>query len=461
MDSIPSRPQDAVNKFWDRYIQTLLNQGVKPTSARWYVKRVEQYIAFHPDERLLRHSPQHVMHFFTELGRKSRLKDWQYSQTVEAIRILFCEYLHVDWCSIVDWRYWSEASKGLSPQHATLAREVMPGSNADKQNLHFPTSGIRERFREPLQCLITEIRLRAYSIRTEQTYETWVVRFLAFQPHDSLEAISGKYVRAFLEHLVLRGNVAASTQNVALNAVNFFFNEVLKQPIGELGEYSRAKRPKRLPAVLSRQEVQALLSELKGVQYLMAALLYGSGMRLMECVRLRVQDIDFSYHQILIRNGKGNKDRVVPLPRKLEGMLQAQLEEVRQIHEEDLALGFGEVFMPDALGRKFPQGARDWVWQYVFPSARLSLDPRSNKQRRHHVNESSLQKAVKRASRAAAITKRVSCHTLRHSFATHLLEAGYDIRTVQELLGHADVSTTMIYTHVLNRGGKGVRSPLD
>ena len=461
MDTMPSRPQDAVSKFWHNYIETLVNHGVKPASARWYVKRVEQYIACYPDERLIRHTPRHIVDFFTELGRNSRLKDWQFRQTVDAIRILFCEFLRVDWCSGVDWHYWLEASKKLSSHHATLAREVSSEDNSYKKHLSFPTQEVRERFRNHLERLITEIRLRAYSIRTEQTYETWVTRFLAFQPHDSLEAVSGKDVRAFLEHLVLKGNVAASTQNVALNAVNFFFNEVLKQPIGELGEYSRAKRPKRLPAVLSRQEVKVLLGGLDGVQYLMAALLYGSGMRLMECVRLRVQDIDFSYHQILIRNGKGNKDRVVPLPHKLEGLLRSQLEEVRQYHETDLAAGFGEVFMPDALGRKFPKGARDWAWQYVFPSGRLSLDPRSNRQRRHHVDESTLQKAVKRAAREAGISKRVSCHTLRHSFATHLLEDGYDIRTVQELLGHADVSTTMIYTHVLNRGGKGVRSPLD
>lgn len=461
MDTMHSAPRDAVQKFWDRYIEVLLNHGVKQSSARWYVKRVEQYIAYYPDERLARHTAGHVTRFFTEIGRSSQLKAWQFRQIVDAIRILFCELLQVEWRSEVDWHYWQEASSGLSTNHPTLAREPVAVHDSAQARQPLPMATVTNRFADELRRLIVEIRRRAYSIRTEQTYQTWVTRFLAFQPHETVEDINGQDVRAFLEHLVIHGNVAASTQNVALNALVFFFNEVLEHPIGELGDYARAKRPKQLPSVLSRQEVSALLANLEGLQYLMAALLYGSGMRLMECVRLRVQDIDFSYHQILIRNGKGAKDRVVPLPHKLEPLLRAQLDAVRELHQQDLAEGFGEVFMPDALGRKFPQGARDWVWQYVFPSGKLSLDPRSNKQRRHHVDESTLQKAVKRASREAGISKRVSCHTLRHSFATHLLEDGYDIRTVQELLGHADVSTTMIYTHVLNRGGKGVRSPLD
>jgi len=461
MERVHSGQQDAVSRFWEGYIENLVNQGVKDTMRRWYVKRIEQYIAFYPDERLSKHTPEHVTKFFKELGRNSRLQDWQIQQTVDAIRILFCDFLKLHLCNNVDWQYWSDASTQLSPRHPTLAREVVTKPESHKPNLHIPTQGVRERFAVPLRQLITEIRLRAYSIRTEQTYETWVVRFLAFSGKDTLDAIGAADVKAFLEYLVIEGNVAASTQNVALNAVNFFFNEVLKQPIGELGEFARAKRPKRLPCVLSRQEIKELLACLDGVQYLMAALLYGAGMRLMECVRLRVQDIDFSYHQILIRNGKGAKDRVVPLPLKVEPILREHIDGVRQLHQEDLSAGFGEVFMPDALGRKFPKGARDWVWQYVFPSGRLSVDPRSKKQRRHHIDETTMQKAVKRAAKAAGISKRVSCHTLRHSFATHLLEDGYDIRTVQELLGHADVSTTMIYTHVLNRGGKGVRSPLD
>jgi len=231
--------------------------------------------------------------------------------------------------------------------------------------------------------------------------------------------------------------------------------------LGDLDGLVRAKRPRRLPVVLSRGEVGRLIEQLQGIRYLMAALLYGTGMRLMECVRLRVQDVDFEYHQLVVRDGKGQKDRVVPLPKRLEQPLREQLERSRILHREDLGKGLGEVFLPDALARKWPNAAREWRWQYVFPSARLSVDPRGGKTRRYHLHENGLQKAVKAAAQQAGITKRVSCHCLRHSFATHLLESGYDIRTVQELLGHADVSTTMIYTHVLNRGGQGVVSPLD
>jgi integron integrase len=231
--------------------------------------------------------------------------------------------------------------------------------------------------------------------------------------------------------------------------------------VGELGEFARAKRPRKLPVILSRKEMAALLAGLAGVQYTMASLLYGTGMRLMECVRLRVQDVDFDRNLILVRNGKGNKDRVVPFPGILRTPLADHLQRVRQIHQEDVEKGFGEVFLPDALARKYPSAPREWLWQYVFPSSRLSVDPRTGATRRHHVHENSLQKSIKKAATQAKIAKKVNCHALRHSFATHLLESGHDIRTIQELLGHADVSTTMIYTHVLNRGGAGVLSPLD
>lgn len=231
---------------------------------------------------------------------------------------------------------------------------------------------------------------------------------------------------------------------------------MLNESLEELGDFARAKRPKRLPVVLERSEVRRLLQSMEGVSGLMAALLYGTGMRLMECVRLRVQDVDFSYRQLVIRDGKGQKDRVVPLPQRLEEPLREQLARVERLHQEDKESGFGEVFLPDALSKKWPNAPTEWIWQYAFPSGRLSVDPRSGKTRRHHIHENGLQKAVKAAALSAGITKKVNCHCLRHSFATHLLESGYDIRTVQELLGHADVSTTMIYTHVLNRGGRGL-----
>ena len=268
-------------------------------------------------------------------------------------------------------------------------------------------------------------------------------------------------VEQFLTHLAVERNVAASTQNQALNAIVFLYKEVLGRELGWLDAMERAKRPVRMPVVLTTIEVRALLARLEGRHWLMASLLYGAGLRLMECVRLRVKDIDFEYAQITVRDGKGEKDRVTMLPGSIIAPLKIHLEQANVLHEQDLQEGFGEVYLPFALARKYPQAGREWGWQYVFPASQRSLDPRSGKERRHHIDEQSLQRAVKKALREAGIHKPASCHTLRHSFATHLLQAGYDIRTVQELLGHKDVSTTMIYTHVLNRGGKGVRSPLD
>ncbi len=256
-------------------------------------------------------------------------------------------------------------------------------------------------------------------------------------------------------------HVAASTQNQALSALLFLYREVLEQDLDFPIDAIRAKKPKRLPTVLTREEVARVLVQLSGTHRLMAQLLYGSGLRLMECVRLRVKDVDFAQRQMIVRDGKGMQDRVTVLPDVLVAPLQEHVQRVKRLHDEDLARGQGSVYLPFALERKYPNADREWVWQYVFPSGRLSRDPRSGVVRRHHISESILQKAVKKAVRLSGVQKRVSCHTFRHSFATHLLENGYDIRTVQELLGHKDVRTTMIYTHVLNRGGLAVRSPLD
>jgi integron integrase len=321
--------------------------------------------------------------------------------------------------------------------------------------------GLRERYAELRQLLITEIRRRAYAISTEQTYEHWLFSYIAFHNGRDPREMSGGDIVKYLEYLAVERNISASTQNLALNALVFFYQEVLHRPLGELVDFTRARRSRRLPVVLSRQEIGGLLGQLKGTSWLMAALQYGTGMRLMECIRLRVQDIDFAYQQIFVRAGKGMKDRVVPLPGRLVDQLKEHLETIHQLHKDDLANGYGEVYLPGALAKKYRNAEKDWRWQYVFPSGKLSVDPRSGVVRRHHLHERSLQKAISKAARKAKIYKRVSSHTLRHSFATHLLEDGYDIRTVQELLGHANVSTTMIYTHVLNRGGRGVKSPLD
>jgi integron integrase len=305
------------------------------------------------------------------------------------------------------------------------------------------------------------IRVRHYSLRTETAYVGWVRRFVIFHGLKHPQEMGGTEVAAFLSHLAQDRKVAAATQNQALNALVFLYDKVLKQPIGEFEELVRAKRPARLPVVFTRDEVHCMVARLRGRDRLIASLLYGSGLRLMEALRLRVRDLDFGQSQLVVRDGKGRRDRVTMLPDALAPALQVQLARVRALHDADLREGFGEVWLPDALARKYPAAPREWRWQYVFPADRRSVDPRSGETRRHHVGESAIQKAVTAAVREAGIPKQGSCHTLRHSFATHLLEAGYDIRTVQELLGHSDVRTTMIYTHVLNRGGRAVRSPLD
>ncbi|HEY0634976.1 MAG TPA: integron integrase, partial [Gammaproteobacteria bacterium] len=302
---------------------------------------------------------------------------------------------------------------------------------------------------------------RHYSIRTEQSYEQWILRLLARHRDRTVQELTGDNIKDFINDLVVRGNVSASTRNQALSALLFFYRQVLNKNTGDLGDIALAKRPKRLPVVLTREEVHRILGQVEGTTWLVAALLYGAGLRLMECVRLRVMDVDFGYGQITVRHGKGGKDRIVPLPERCIAPLRKQLEVVKAIHEKDIAQGFGEVFLPDALARKYPSAAREWRWQYLFPAARLSVDPRSGTTRRHHLHETGVQKMIKVATERAGIDKKVTVHTLRHSFATHLLERGYDIRTVQELLGHSDVSTTMIYTHVLNKPGVAVRSPLD
>ena len=302
------------------------------------------------------------------------------------------------------------------------------------------------------------VRARHYSIRTEEAYLRWIREYILFSNKRHPSELGAPEVGAFVSHLAVKRNVAASTQNQALSALLFLYREVLGQPIEWVDSVERAKR---LPVVFTREEVVAVLGHLRPEMWLMASLLYGSGLRLMECVRLRVKDVDFARLQVTVREGKGQKDRVTMLPPSLVEPLRRQLERVKARHEADVREGFGRVYLPHALARKYPNAEREWGWQYVFPASKRSVDPRSGREQRHHLAETALQKAVKAAIRAAGVSKPGSCHRLRHSFATHLLEAGYDIRTIQELLGHADVQTTRIYTHVLNRGGKGVKSPLE
>jgi integron integrase len=304
-------------------------------------------------------------------------------------------------------------------------------------------------------------RLKQFSIRTEESYVQAIKRFILFHAKRHPATMGVAEIQAYLTYLAVEQRVAASTLNVALSAILFLYREVLRIDLQSLNTLPRASRPPRVPVVFTRAEVQAVLGQLEGIHRLMAQLLYGSGLRLMECARLRVKDLDFAYHQITVRDGKGEKDRITILPQTLVAPLQTQLRYARHLHAADLATGHGAVHLPHALDRKYPNAATDWRWQYVFPAAQRSKDPCTGVMRRHHMSEDGLQRAVKAAIEHAGVSKAASCHTFRHSFATHLLEDGYDIRTVQELLGHADVRTTMIYTHVLNRGGRGVRSPLD
>ncbi|RME85434.1 MAG: integron integrase [Caldilineae bacterium] len=310
------------------------------------------------------------------------------------------------------------------------------------------------------------LRRLHYSYRTERSYVHWVKQYILFhrdaagQPRHPA-TMGAPEIEAFLTYLAVERNVAASTQNQALSAILFLYDHVLNQPVEQPIRPVMAKKPQRLPVVLTREEVKRILDQLSGVPLLIVQLLYGAGLRLNECLRLRVKDLDFAQKQIIVRDGKGAKDRVSVLPQSVHLPLQEHLRQVRILHQKDLDAGFGEVFLPDALARKYPSAACEWPWQWVFPASRISTDPRSSVMRRHHLDPSVVQKAVREAARRADISKRVTPHTFRHSFATHLLEAGYDIRTVQELLGHKDVKTTMIYTHVMNAGPYAVRSPLD
>lgn len=306
-----------------------------------------------------------------------------------------------------------------------------------------------------------QVRLRGYSYSTEKTYVSWIRRYILYHNKRHPEDMGKVEIEAFLTHLAVDRHVAPSTQNQAFNAILFLYRQVLRTEMPQEISAIRSKRPTRVPTVLTRDETFKIIDAMSGVHQLMAELIYGCGLRVSECARLRVKDIDFEMNQVVVRSGKGKKDRITVLPDRIKRRLPIHLKVVQRIHQKDLAEGYVRVQLPNALGRKYKNADAQWGWQFVFPAKSRAKDPRSNTIRRHHLHVSSLQKAIRRAVKACAVIKPVGCHTFRHSFATHLLSDGYDIRTVQELLGHKDVSTTMIYTHVLNRGGRGVCSPLD
>lgn len=324
-----------------------------------------------------------------------------------------------------------------------------------------PATSEKDKKPKLLDQLREAMQSRHYSRRTETTYVHWVKRFIYFHHVRHPKEMAEPEINAFLTNLAVKEHVSASTQNQALCAILFLYRYVLEKKIGDLGDVIRARKPVRLPVVMTSVEVKAILGNLSGDKWIIACLMYGAGLRLMECLRLRVQDVDFELNQIIVRDGKGNKDRVTMFPASVKKPLAEHLSNIKKTHEADIANGFGRVLMPDALARKYPNASKEWRWQWLFPQGNLWHNKETGERGRHHIDESIIQKAVKEAVAKSGLVKRATCHTFRHSFATHLLEDGYDIRTVQELLGHKDLKTTMIYTHVLNKGPAAVRSPAD
>ena len=443
---------------WQKYIELLETKQVPKPARRWYVYRIEHFLDAHPGKKLQDLSTAELESYFQALSRDRTLTDWQFKQAIDALRILLVDLSRTPIARQIDWDYWREASKSLEPGHPTRAVNASVDESLE-ESIRTHGSATTDHH-DVLKQMIRLIRSRHYSIRTEQSYLGWVSRFFKFVQQKTLNAIQASDVEEFLSGLVIDRKVSASTQNQALNALVFLLTQVMGRPREEF-DFKHSKRPKRLPVVLSQREVNRLLEQISGVYLLMAGLMYGTGMRLMECIRLRVKDVDFDYSQIVIRDAKGNKDRLVPLPDRYADELKHHIDHVEIQHKTDIVADAGGVFLPEALARKYPKPDKAFIWQYVFPASKLSFDPRSGVIRRHHIHETTLQKAIKKAADDSGIRKKVSSHALRHSFATHLLESGYDIRTVQSLLGHSDVNTTMIYTHVLNKPGVTVKSPAD
>ena len=443
---------------WQKYLNLLLKKRIPEKQQRWYVKRVEDFLKRHPGRHLQDFTAADVEAYLRLHSSDATLSVWQYRQIVDALQLLFVDFASTPLAQSFDWAYWKEAFVDSRPDKQSPLKDVHPDKLvADYASVTFPGGSGAD---DVLKAMARAIRSRHYSIRTEKSYIDWAARFLRSLKDKPVEAVVRTDVEEFLSALVLERNVAASTQNLALNAISFLLTQVLGREKEEFS-FKHSKRPRRLPVVLSIDEVSALLSAMSGKYQLMAGLMYGTGMRIMDCMRLRVQDVDFDYQQIIIRDGKGGKDRVVPLPKRYIAPLAQQIEVVTALHEKDLAMGAGRVFLPHALDKKYANAATELIWQYLFPASKLSVDPRTGLSRRHHLHETTLQRAIRQAALKAKIRKKVSSHTLRHSFATHLLAAGQDIRTVQELLGHSDINTTMIYTHILNKPGVTVQSPVD
>lgn len=424
-------------QFWQSYENCLIKNLIKPQHLHWHVSWCHQFVKFIGSLPLDTCQPEHVSAFLDNLRDRQGVKDWQYSQARAALWYLFHDLLKISW-----------AGGELTPATVVIKVKESPPP-------------LSENHQDTLKKLRSTLIGRQYAKRTVIAYCDWATRFLSYYPHRKIADLDTTSVKAFLTYLAEKLNVAVNTQKQALNALVFLFQEAEGRPLGDFSDFTRAKKPIKVPVVLSREEVTALLNRLEPPFSLIGGLLYGAGLRLMEATRLRIKDVDFDQGQILVRDGKGRKDRVTVLPNICREPLVAQIAEARQLHAADLLRDYGEVWLPTALSKKYPGAGRNWRWQYVFPATRVSVDPENGQIRRHHFDESAVQRAIKQAARDCELSKTVTPHTLRHSFATHLLESGSDIRTVQELLGHSDVSTTMIYTHVLNKPGLAVTSPID
>lgn len=377
----------------------------------------------------------HISQYLDSLDADEKIEDWQVKQAADAV-ILYVE------------KYLKKSLQQVAPQ----ARDSGEKSIDPKGSLQWE---------QTLEDTKSAIRLRHFSLSTEKTYLGWIARFKTFLKDRDPQRLETNDMKNYLTHLALHGRVSASTQNQAFNALLFLYRHTLHKEVADLTSVVRAKRKMNLPTVLSRDEAKSLLSNLNGVYLLMGQLMYGCGLRLMECLRLRIKDIDFESNLLMVRSGKGEKDRALMIPEKIREELVKHVASVKEIHDRDMKMGYGEVSLPDALEKKYPNAPREWSWQWLFPADKLSVDPRTGKVMRWHIHPSAIQRAVKDAVMKASLPKMASCHTLRHSFATHLLEAGHNIRTIQELLGHKHVNTTMIYTHVIRKKPSDVRSPLD
>jgi len=436
------------------YFEVLEEVGVPERERGFYAHWVRQFFNRFPGRKRRELGPQEIADFLDAMERDTHLESWQRDQARDALILYYEQFRGISLRGMPAPSADAVKTPGPTAPRRMEARTEVPepekresGAAVDLEELH--------------RTVLTAMRVKNYALRTEKTYWQWIRRFVRHHNLRKPSDMGAAEIHAFLAHLAVNEQVAASTQNQALNAVVFLYREVLRLEVEDFSTFPRARRGKRLPVVCSRKEVQQLVAEIDGVEALVVKLLYGTGMRVSEGLRLRVQDVNFDTHEILVRGGKGDKDRRVPLPKRLTPELRAQLDWRRRLFESDREANMHEVELPSALARKYKNAPYEWKWQYVFPADDFSTDPRSGRTRRHHLHPIRIQRAVRKAAKAARITTRVTPHTLRHSFATHLLEAGQDIRTVQELLGHSDVKTTMIYTHVLNQGPLGVSSPLD